>query len=189
MFKKLFKRRENRQEHLAIATRELEQFLLSLRGMSDAEVGHLVAMAAVVRMSLRPVGALPDEAFGIGMPLSESAEIEVRRNLVQTVFAMQKKNHAMTAGAMVWVHTLRSYHFPELRLYGGHMWGELQRGFPQALSALTFIESVTNEPTPLATAQATQFNPIGLEPMPTKSWGQELVDNLNRNVLNDVPTS
>jgi hypothetical protein len=158
--------------------------------MSGAEIGTVVAMAAVVRMSMRPEDGLPDEALGIGMPLTDSAEVEVRRTVVQTALAMQKQNHDMTAGAMVWVHTLRAYHFPEVRLFGRHMWGELQRGFPHALAALSFMEKMTNESPPLGTPLATQFIPIGLEPISTKGdWGRELVDNLNRSVLKNTPTS
>ncbi len=188
MFKKLFGRRDTRQEQVATATNEIQQFVLALRGMSDAELGNVVAMAAVVRISMRPGGGLPDEALGLGIPLTDSAEVEVRRTMVQTALAMQKQSHDMTAGAMVWVHTLRAYHFPEVRLLGRNMWGELQRGFPHALGALSFMENVSHEPPPPGTALATQFIPVGLEPtpMPIRGLGQELVDNLNRNVLASI---
>jgi hypothetical protein len=164
MLGRLFRRRKERQKHVAGATDEIQQFLLALKGMSDEELGTAVAMAAVVRMSLREQGALPDEALGIGMPLSESQEVAVRRNVVQTALAMQSQKHAMTAGAMVWAHTLRAYHFPEVRFFGRQMWGELQRGFPHALAALKFMGDMNHQPPPLGTALATQFVPVGLEP-------------------------
>jgi hypothetical protein len=197
MFGRLFGRRDKRLTYAVRATDEIHRFLLALRGMSDAEMGSVVAMAAVVRMSLRQEGALPDEALGLGMPLSEAQETVVRRNVVQTALAMQRQEHALAAGAMVWVHTLRAYHFPEVRLFGRHMWGELRRGFPHALAALSFMEEVTHQPPPLGAALATQFIPIGLEPFePAEDkreapdhFGQAFVDNLNRNVRKNTPTS
>jgi hypothetical protein len=196
MLGRLFGRRDERRTHVARATDEIQQFLLALKGMSNDELGTVAAMAAVVRMSLHQQGALPDEALGIGMPLSESQEAVVRRNIVQTALAMQRQKHAMAAGALVWVHTLRAYHFPEVRLFGRQMWGELQRGFPHALAALSFMEEMTHQPPPLGTPLASQFTPIGLEPFertlkkqPSADWGQEIVDNLNRNVLKDTPTN
>ena len=164
MFSRLFGRRGERRKHVATATDEIQQFLLALKGMSDEELGTAVAMAAVVRMSLREQGALPDEALGVGPPLSQAQEVVVRRNIVQTALAMQRRGHAMTAGAMVWGHTLRAYPFPEVRLFGRQMWGELQRGFPHALAALKFMEEMNHQSPPLGTAQVTQFIPVGLEP-------------------------
>lgn len=164
MFAWPFSRRNERRTHVAKATDEIQQFLLALGGMSNEEMGAVAAMAAVVRMTLRQDGALPDEALGIGMPLPEIQETVIRRNVVQTALAMQRQKHAMTTGAMVWVHTLRARHFPEVRAFGRQMWGELQRGFPHALSALTFLEEMTHQPAPLGAALASQFIPVGLEP-------------------------
>ena len=167
VFGGLFGRRDDRRALGAKATDEIEQFLLALKGMSDEELGSAVAMAAVVRMSLRQQGVLPDEALGIGLPLPEGQEAVVRRNVVQTALAMQRQNHAMAGGAMVWVHTLRAYHLPEVRLLGRQMWSELQRGFAHALPALSFMEQQTRQPPPLGSALATQFIPVGLEPFET----------------------
>jgi hypothetical protein len=164
MLGRLFGRRYKRRTDVARATDEIQPFLLALKGMSDEELGTVAAMVAVVRMSLRQQGALPDEALGIGMPLTESQEAVVRGNIVQTALAMQRQKHDMAAGALVWVHTLRAYHFPEVRLFGRQMWGELQRGFPHALAALSFMEKMTHQPPPLGTLLASQFIPVGLEP-------------------------
>lgn len=164
MFGSMFGRRDQRRTDVARAADEIQQFLLALKGMSDEELGTVAAMAALVRVSLRQEGVLPDEALGIGAPLSETSEATVRGTIAQTALAMQKQKHAMASGALVWVHTLRAYHFPEVRLLGRQMWGELQRGLPHALSALRFMEEVTHEPPPPGTPLATQFIPVGLEP-------------------------
>lgn len=166
MLRDLFKSKSAlRLDKIRVATADLERFVLSLKGMSAEEIGAVVAIAATVRMDLRQVNEFPDGALGIGMPVPE-ADLEVlRRKLVALSLNWQKKNLPGAVGAMVWAHTLRAYCFPEVRLLGRHMWGELERGFPHALEALQFMEHTTGQSAPLGSALATQFIPEGLEPV------------------------
>jgi hypothetical protein len=103
------------------ATADLERFVLALKGMSDQEIGTVVAMAAAIRMELWHANEFPDEALGVGMPLTEDRQNYIRRNMSALALDWQKKGHPTTAGVMVWAHTLRAYHFPEVRLLGRQM--------------------------------------------------------------------
>ena len=165
MLRNWFKnKRSIRLAQVRDATADLERFNVALKGMSDQELGTVVAMAAALRMELREAGLFPDEALGVGFPLPEDKQDFIRRNIGGLVLDWQKKNHPNTAAAMVWAHTLRAYHFPEVRLLGRQMWGELERGFPHALAAFSFMESIAGQSPPLGSLLASQFIPIGLEP-------------------------
>lgn len=165
MLRSLFKSKSQiRLDMVRAATADLERFVLSLKGMSAEEIGTVVAMAATVRMELRHLNEFPDAALGIGIPLLEAEMDLLRRKLASLALNWQKRNYATTVGAMVWAHTLRAYCFPEVRLLGRQMWGELERGFSHALDALQFMEDARGQQPPLGSMQATQFIPVGLEP-------------------------
>jgi hypothetical protein len=151
------------------ATADLERFVLALKGMSDQEIGTVVAIAAAVRMELRRMDMFPDEALGVGVPLPDAKQDFIRRNLSGLAVDWQKKNHPNTAGAIVWAHTMRAYHFPEVRLLGRQMWGELERGFPHAVAAFGSMQAITGQAPPVGSLQASQFIPVGLEPLNTAS--------------------
>jgi hypothetical protein len=146
------------------ATADLERFILALKGMSDQEIGTVVAMAAILRMELREMSMFPDEALGVGMPLPEAKQDFIRRNMSGLALDLQKKGDPNAGSAMVWAHTLRAYHFPEVRLLGRKMWAELERGFPHTLSAFSFMESISGQQPPLGALPASRFIPVGLEP-------------------------
>jgi hypothetical protein len=145
-------------------TADLERFLVALKGMSDQELGTVVAMAAILRMELRHQGLFPDDALDIASQLPESEQKAVRSAMSGLALDFQKKNHPSAGAAMVWLHTLRALQFPELRLLGRQMWGQLQRGFPHVFDAFRFFEGTVGQPLPLGTLQASQFIPVGLEP-------------------------
>jgi len=159
--------KSQRSIHLASVrdgTADLERFLVALKGMSDQELGMVVAMAAILRMELRPQGLFPDEALDIASTLPKSERKAVRSGMSGLALNLQKKNDPSAGAAMVWLHTLRALQFPELRLLGRQMWGELQRGFPHVFAAFHFMEDTVGQPLPLGALQASQFIPVGLEP-------------------------
>jgi len=159
-----FKRRAQLASIKAV-TADIERFILSLRGQSDEENGMLVAIAAIVRVNLRADNLLPDEALGIGTPLAETAQAEVQLRMSQLVQQFQKHNQLSdAAAAMVWLHSLRAFRYPEVRPLGRQMWGELGRGFPHIFDAFRLIEEATGKPPPAGALQASQFIPVGLEP-------------------------
>jgi hypothetical protein len=145
-------------------TADLERFLVALKGMSDQELGTVVAMAAILRMELRPQGLFPDDALDIASTLPENDQKAVRSAMSGLALDLQKRHHPSAGAAMVWLHTLRALQFPELRLLGRQMWVELKRGFPHVFEAFHFIEGTVGQPLPLGCLQASQFIPVGLEP-------------------------
>jgi hypothetical protein len=145
-------------------TADLERFIVALKGMSAEELGTVVALAAILRMELRAQGLFPDDALDIASQLPESEQKAVRSGMSGLTLDFQKKNHPSAGAAMVWLHTLRALQFPELRLLGRQMWGQLQRGFPHVFDAFRFFEGTVGQPLPLGALQASQFIPVGLEP-------------------------
>jgi hypothetical protein len=161
------------------ATADLERFVLSLKGQSAAELGMLVAIAAVIRMDLRQEGRLPDEALGVGVPLPDDQQDAIQSYMSQLIREWQKMNQpTKAAGGMVWLHSLRAYRYPEVRLLGRQMWGELQRGFPTVFEAFDFLEKATQKPLPLGCLEASQFIPVGLEPFEKSNPASEVGEHL-----------
>lgn len=146
-------------------TEDLQRFVTSLRGQSGEELGMLVALATLLRINLRNEGYLPDEALGVGMPLDPGAEAQVQFKVSQFVRLFQKEGQLTdAAGAMVWLHSLRAFGYPELRALGRSMWGELRRGFEHTDDGLDQIRELTGRAIPGEARMIYDFVPPGLEP-------------------------
>jgi len=144
---------------------DLERFVLSLRGQSPEELGMLVAIATVIRLNLRANGHLSDGVLGVGMPVSDADQAATQLRISRLVRQFQKMNQLSdAAGTMVWLHSLRAFNYPEVRLLGRQMWAELERGFPHVFDAFHFIENTTGQSLPPGALIASQFIPEGLEP-------------------------
>ena len=164
MFLNWFKSKRSAQlRDVRNAAADLERFLASLKALSDQELGTVVAMAAIIRVELREKNRFPDAALGIGVPLPDVERDDLRRNLSGLVQSFQQREHPSTSGAMVWLHSLRAFHFPEVRMLGRQMWAELERGFPHVVDAFRFIEETVKMPLPSGIVQASRFIPVGLE--------------------------
>lgn len=143
---------------------DLERFIDTLRGQSEAEVATVVAVAAVIRMRLREVGHLPDEVLQV-TAMQEYEQAMVQRRISRLVRRFQSDHEYIdAAGAMVWLHTLRSLSRPELRFLGRQMWQQLERGFARTPEALAQIVAVTRREPPLGTLAACLFIPGDLDP-------------------------
>lgn len=76
-------------------TADLGRFLVALEGMSDQELGTVVAMAAVLRMELRQQGLFPDAALDIASTLPESeqkAHLPAGRNGLDRAFSSHQRS-------------------------------------------------------------------------------------------------
>jgi len=147
-------------------TQDLERFVTSLRGMSAAELGVLVALATVVRINMRNAGHLPDAALDAagGLPPEKQLAAQLKMsNLVRQFQQLGQPSDA--AGAMIWSHSMRAGATPELRLLGRQMWGELSRGFAHAPEAIENIVALSPNPLPPEVTYQYDFIPPGLEPM------------------------
>jgi hypothetical protein len=141
----------------------LERFVASLCVQSDSEIATLVAVAAIIRMRLREAGQLPDDALRIAS-INEYEQAMVQRHISDMVRSSLSQNEYIeAAGAMVWLHTMRSLSLRELRDLGRKMWQELQRGFLLTPQALAKIEAVTHRAPPAGTLSACVFIPKALE--------------------------
>jgi hypothetical protein len=113
---------------------DLEQFVHSLRDMSDEEVGRVVAFAAMARVALRKSGVLPDELLQIR---PDKKQASAQHAVAQVVRRYQaERRFAEATGALVWLLSLRALSTTEVRHLGREMWRQLQRGQLQALTVL-----------------------------------------------------
>lgn len=142
----------------------LQQFVATLRGQSQSEIATLVAVAAIFRMRLRESGHLPDDVLRV-TAIDEYERVMVQQRISRLVRSCQWRNEYIdAAGAMIWLHTLRSLSIPELRSLGRQMWQQLERGFQDAPEALARIEAVTHHAPPPGTLPACAFVPEDLDP-------------------------
>jgi hypothetical protein len=143
----------------AASAKDLERFVASLRGQSEAQIALLVAVAAAIRVRLRDAGHLPDDVFRVNAG-SEYEQATVQRRLGRLVHKYQNgSEYVDAAGAMVWIHTLRALDTPELHVLGRQMWQQLERGFPHAADAVAKVEALTGRPPPPGTLAACEFMP------------------------------
>lgn len=116
------------------APEDLQQFIESLRALSDVQIGAAVAAAAIVRVALREDGVLSDELLRITRgPMQVTTQLSIAQ-LVRRYQAERRYRDA--TGALIWLHSLRALSFPEARLLGREMWRELRRGQTHALNLL-----------------------------------------------------
>jgi hypothetical protein len=140
----------------------LERFVASLRSQPENEIAMLVVVAAAIRVRLRDAGHLPDDVLQ-ATSMHEYEQATVRQRVSRLVRKYQTHSEYIdAAGAMVWLHTLRSLTTPELRDLGRQMWQELQRGFPHTSDALARIETATRRASPPGTLPACHFIPQDL---------------------------
>lgn len=144
---------------LSTMREEMENFRDSLKGMSDQEIGHLLALVNHLRIKYESIGHKPLE------PLTyPDQNSEFQHQLFAAVKKSQQNGQAglqVAAATMVWLHTTRAGKYPELRYIGQAIWQELQRGFPlveQAAASNLYATGMM-----LVTFEATRF-PVGMEP-------------------------
>ena len=145
------------------AREDLESFIFSLKGVSDEELGMVVAGATVIRLQLGRTGSLPEYALALPSPDDDTATIQY--HLGRLVRELQKTNEtAKAAGVMVWLHSMRALTYPEVRILGRQMWKELQRGIPYAPEALEDFAAVTDWAVPKEAHSSYDFIPQDLAP-------------------------
>jgi len=127
-------RRRNQVAPVEGAREDLERFVDSLRGMSDEEIGKVVAFAALTRVALRKSGALTDELLQITSAKKQTTAQLAVALVIQRYQA--ERRFAEATGATVWLHSLRALRTTELRHLGREMWRQLQRGQLHTLTVL-----------------------------------------------------
>lgn len=140
--------------------REIASFVTNMRAMDGAEIGLVAACANHQRLlileakgwDLRYPALLADHPANVPLVIG---------NVIRDLQRQGKQ--PLAAGMMVWLHTVRSMQWLELRQLGRDMWGELARGFPYVEeSANSFFELTGYR---FETDDACDF-PDGLSPMP-----------------------
>lgn len=150
---------------LAAGTREVEEFVDGLAAIADADMGVMLAVAAVVRVNLEDHGVLPEGLFTKD-PLPDAEALgayQLALNRLARQFRRMGKP-TDSAAAMVWSYSLRCLNVAELRPLGRRLWGEMARGLPHVRAALADGERQRGAPFPARVWRAWRRAPAGLEP-------------------------
>jgi hypothetical protein len=109
---------------------DIERFNAGLRGISNEEMGAILAQAYHWMHAL-------EREFGRDLEnpdLTAAAHPEAAITVNRLIREMQKRNQSLAPGLMVWLHSLRASDVPEVREHGRAMWGQLLRGEPHVVS-------------------------------------------------------
>ncbi|MGF1629178.1 MAG: hypothetical protein ACFCUT_06875 [Kiloniellaceae bacterium] len=142
--------------------REIDDYLLKLRGMDGDEIGGVVALAAHMRNRY-----LGESGRDFLQPhATTAADPTLVISLVTAAKDLQKMGptglvHA--AALMLWIHTLRGAMNADLRPRVRDMWAEAARGFPHIGGGAAVIEAMTGQALDLDAAG--RF-PEGFTPQP-----------------------
>ena len=143
--------------------REIDEYLLILRGMDENEIGGVVALAAHMRNRY-----LEGKGLDFLEPYTATlADDSIVVNLVNVAKGFQKQGQIgliNAAAAMAWIHTLRASINPNLRVKAREMWGELSRGFSHIEEGAEMFKILTGEVLDLRDAGT---YPGGFTPEPT----------------------
>jgi hypothetical protein len=157
-------KRKTEQAILKSASEDLERFMQGLQGQTADELAMLRIGATELRINMRQTGNSIDSVMDLP-GLTPDEDIRLSMLLPRTIKGFQKEKMMVSAAcAMVWLHSLRAYTIPELRLRGREMWQQLEKGNPSLESALVDYEAATGNPLPPDVYDEVERVPIGLEP-------------------------
>jgi hypothetical protein len=148
----------------ASAQTDLERYVEELRMMTDEQVGALLGVATVLRVNITEDRVIPPDLFEHSDGLEDKALKRHLWRLNKAVVDFRSKGRGVDAGAMLlWVHSFRALHHPELRATGKLVWAEIARGRTAMEPAWGAIETRTKFPVAEHVKAAHTFVPIGLE--------------------------
>jgi hypothetical protein len=144
--------------------KELRAQIQRLKGMSNDEIGFLVAGSAILRLNLTSGGVLPPEALDLSMPRDEFKMDMIPIKLGSLIRQFQKMGQPTDAAfAMTWLHSTRALCNLDIRVFGRELWAEMSRGFPYAQEKIGDMEKLLGK-TITISEEELKFVPVGLEP-------------------------
>lgn len=145
--------------------REVTGFIDGLRSMTDEDMGVVIAVATVIRVSMEEEGFLPKGLFKEPKMPSSFAFGRYQMDLNKLVRQFNRLGQPTDGvGALVISYSLRCLNVPDLRECGRDMWEVLSRGFPYAEKALKDGEEAKGEPFPKQVWTEWRSIPLGLDP-------------------------
>lgn len=153
--------KKSQLSYINAAKIDLNRFLDLLKSFNDIEISKIVAAATIAKIELNKLGKLNNNVFSISCDMvTQSQTLLFFSQLLKDL--EDNKRFFGAFGMTVWIHTLRSFLYPELRLFGCQMWKELVKGFPFVEQTLIKIER-ENMPVPKEAYTEYNFIPIDLE--------------------------
>jgi hypothetical protein len=134
------------------------------KGMSDDEIGFLVAGSTILRLNCMSAGIIPPEALDLSLERDDFKMDMVPIKLGKLIREFQNIGQPTDAAfTMILLHSTRSLCNPNIRVFGREMWAEISRGFPYARENLVEIEKMSTKTREISDEDL-EFVPIGLEP-------------------------
>jgi hypothetical protein len=110
------------------ASKQLDDFLIRLKGLDDYELGFVAACTADACYHWSKTGV---DLLQPGIALMKFPGLEFVMS--KAVITLQNSGQESRApGAMVWAHTVRAEQRLELRFAAKEMWRHVRQGFPFA---------------------------------------------------------
>ena len=165
MFKWLWKKLQDNA--ISNMRTDIENFISLLKSEPEKDIGFVVAMCAVTRITYANEGLLSGkflecENAAVAELFCVDA-LDAAWKLQKHVSLFQKQGQALlVTPTMVWIHSLRSMSEYEIRHLGKEMWSELVKGFPYAEEALKGLESQITVPN--GAKEGLSFVPPVLDP-------------------------
>ena len=121
---------------LKSAREDMERCVMFLQGLSGEEAASILVGASAARLWLEnradsgsEIEAVITKAIQDGYLADETEMAPLYLN--RLIKAMQSEDALqMAGGLMPWIHVLRCYSMPELRVIGQELWAEMTRGYP-----------------------------------------------------------
>ncbi|MFG6565911.1 hypothetical protein ACGYLI_16975 [Sulfitobacter sp. 1A13421] len=143
---------------------EIKDQIQLLKGMSDEEIGFIVAGSTILRLNYIAEGTIPPEALDLSLERDDLEVDMVPVKLISFIREFQKMDQPIDAAfTMPWLHSTRALSNHDIRVFGREMWAEMSRGFPYARMKLNEIEEMSFKTREISDEDLT-FIPIGLEP-------------------------
>lgn len=154
-----------RDQALNSGRKEVSRFNDGLRGMTDEDMGIVLAVATVIRVNMEKEKYLPVDLFTgkITPTINELGKYQMALNKLAKQFnKMGQPTDAV--GAVVLSLSMRCLNVIELLPLGREMWEVLARGMPHVEQALKDGEEQKGEPFPKQVWDECHMIPAGLEP-------------------------
>ena len=142
--------------------KDIERFILTLRAQSDEQMAMTLAIATQIRLYWIQRDIVREDVMEMMTSSQEHASAQMLMNRFLRMY-QGRKDYDMALGIMVWLHSVRSQAYPELRIKGQEMWRELSRGMDGVDEAAQGLNIILDYDMPDNLGMYATYIPSGLD--------------------------
>lgn len=146
------------------AEEDIRRVLSTVKGLTDEEMGAVVATSTKLRLALVDHSLNLKELFEIPAPHTSGFFQAAMGMFGDRIRKQQSTGTLYSAAAMmIWHQSMRALVYPEITYLGKEMWREVRRGFPYAAELWSEVSLFENQITDLdLPADEIDYIPSGL---------------------------